>query len=249
MEAHIGVALLLSALAGLATTVGSVLGLFARQPGPRFMTLTLGFSAGVMILVSFVELLAGGIAAIGFGPAHLAFLGGMVVMFLIDALIPHDYLAEEHHPQGRLLKTGLLVALGLGIHNFPEGMAAFAGALEDVRLGVAIAIAIAIHNVPEGLAVSAPIYAATGSRGKAFLLSFLSGVAEPAGALVAALFLLPFLNSTLLGVVLAGVAGIMVFISLDELVPAARSFGQEHLSIVGVGIGMAVMAASLGLLR
>ena len=147
------------------------------------------------------------------------------------------------------MKTGLMVALGLGIHNFPEGMATFAGALQDVSLGVAIAGAIALPNIPEGLAVSAPIYAATGSRRKAFLWSFLSGVAEPAGAAVAALFLLPFLNEAVLGLMLAAVAGIMVFISLDELVPVARSFGEEHLSIVGVGLGMAVMAASLWLLR
>jgi ZIP family zinc transporter len=249
MEASVGIALLLSTLAGLSTTIGSVLGIFAREPGPRFMALTLGFSAGVMILVSFVELLQGGIEAIGFAWAHAAFFGGMGAMFLIDALIPHDYMAEEHHPRGRLLKTGLLVALGLGIHNFPEGMAAFAGALEDVRLGAAIAVAIAVHNIPEGLAVSAPIYAATGSRTKAFLWSFLSGVAEPVGALVAALVLLPFLSGPLLGVVLAGVAGIMVFISLDELVPVARSFGEEHLSIIGVVVGMVVMAASLWLLK
>jgi len=217
------------------------------------MTLTLGFSGGVMILVSFVELLQGGIEAIGFGPAHLAFFGGMVIMFLIDALIPHDYMAEHHHTQddpskSRLLKTGLFVALGIGIHNFPEGMASFAGALEDRSLGIAIAAAIAMHNIPEGLAVSAPVYAATGSRGKAFLWSFLSGVAEPLGAAIAALILMPFLNEVLLGYVLAAVAGIMVFISLDELVPVARSFGEEHLSIVGVMLGMAVMALSLWML-
>jgi ZIP family zinc transporter len=174
-------------------------------------------------------------------------------MLLIDFLIPHEYMAESHHAedqgQGKLMKTGLLVALGLGIHNFPEGMATFAGALQDVSLGVAIAGAIALHNIPEGLAVSAPIYAATGSRRKAFLWSVLSGVAEPAGAAVAAVLLLPFLTPSVLGLMLAAVAGVMVFISLDELVPVARSFGQEHLSIVGVVVGMAVMAASLWLLK
>jgi ZIP family zinc transporter len=152
-------------------------------------------------------------------------------------------------PEGQLARTGLLVALGIGIHNFPEGMATFAGALEDVNLGVAIAVAIAIHNIPEGLAVSAPVYAATGSRGKAFLWSFLSGVAEPLGAGLAGLFLLPFLNEAVLGWLLAIVAGIMVFISFDELVPTSRSFGQEHLSIVGVFLGMVVMALSLWLLK
>ena len=189
------------------------LGIFARKPGPRFMTLTLGFSGGVMILVSFVELLPGGIEAIGFAPAHLAFFGGMAAMFLIDALIPHDYMAEHHRTEGGtregwLLKTGLFVALGIGIHNFPEGMASFAGALEDPSLGIAIAVAIAIHNIPEGLAVSAPVYAATGSRGKAFLWSFLSGVAEPIGPVekrgsVGGAGSEPFLNGAVLGFALA----------------------------------------------
>ncbi len=253
MGANVGIALLLTTLAGLSTTIGSLLAFLVGKPGPRFMALTLGFSGGVMILVSFVELLAGGVEAVGFGTAHLAFFGGMLGMFLIDILIPHEYMAEQHVTEGegepRLMKTGLLVALGIAIHNFPEGMATFAGALQDLSLGVAIAIAIALHNIPEGLAVSAPIYAATGSRSKAFLWSFLSGLAEPAGAAVAAVFLLPFLNEAVLGLMLAAVAGIMVFISLDELVPVARSFGEEHLSIVGVVVGMAVMAASLWALR
>ena len=253
MPGDVAIALVLTTLAGLSTTIGSLMGIFVRKPGPRFMALTLGFSGGVMILVSFVELLAGGIEAVGFGPAHVGFFGGMLVMFVIDFMIPHEYMAEHHHTEGggqdALLKTGLLVALGIGIHNFPEGMATFAGTLQDVRLGVAIAVAIAIHNIPEGLAVSAPVYAATGSRSKAFLWSFLSGVAEPLGAVVAALFLLPFLNATVLGLMLSVVAGIMVFIALDELVPVARSFGQEHLSILGVVVGMAVMAASLWLLQ
>jgi len=252
MPANMITALALTTVAGLATTIGSLMGIFVRKPGPRFMALTLGFSGGVMILVSFVELLAGGIEAVGFGPAHVAFFVGMLAMFLIDFLIPHEYMAEHHRTeggaQGDLMKTGLLVALGLGIHNFPEGMATFAGALQDVSLGLAIAGAIALHNIPEGLAVSAPVYAATGSRRKAFLWSFLSGVAEPVGAAVAALVLLPFLTHAVLGLLLSVVAGIMVFISLDELVPVARSFGQEHLSIVGVGLGMAVMAASLWML-
>ena len=252
MPGNVAIALVLTALAGLSTTIGSLLGIFVRKPGPRFMALTLGFSAGVMILVSFVELLAGGIEAVGFGLAHVAFFAGMLGMFVIDSLIPHEYMAERHKTEGRaqetLLKTGLLVALGIGIHNFPEGMATFAATLQDVSLGVAIAVAIAIHNIPEGLAVSAPIYVATGSRSRAFLWSFLSGVAEPAGAAVAALVLLPFLNATVLGLMLSVVAGIMVFISLDELVPVARSFGHEHLSIMGMVMGMAIMAASLWML-
>ena len=259
MTPDVGFALLLSALAGLATTIGSLLALFVRKPGPRLMTLTLGFSGGVMILVSFVELLPSGIEAIGFARANLVFFGGMAAMFLIDELIPHDYMAEHHHTgaedeqdaalQGRLLKAGLFVALGLGIHNFPEGMASFATALSDPQLGMAIAAAIAIHNIPEGLAVSAPIYAATGSRSKAFWWSFLSGVAEPVGALLAAVVLLPFLNEAVLGGLLSAVAGIMVFISLDELLPVSRAYEEEHLSIIGIVVGMAVMSFSLWMLK
>jgi len=250
---NVGFALLLSTLAGLSTTIGSILGIAVRNPGPRFMTLTLGFSAGVMIHVSFVELLQGGVNAVGFMPAHTAFFLGMLVMFAIDALIPHDYLGQEEHSgtgmkSSSLLKTGMFVALGIAIHNFPEGMAAFAGALKEPSLGIAIAVAIAIHNIPEGLAVAAPIYAATKSRRRAFFYSFLSGVAEPVGAGMAALILMPVLSPAILGYLLASVGGIMVFIALDELVPVAHSFGHEHLAIVGVIIGMIIMSVSLWLL-
>lgn len=245
--------LILSTLAGLSTVLGGLLGIIARKPGPRFMALTLGFSAGVMIHVSFVELLQAGVEATGFAQAHIAFFLGIATMFAIDFLIPHDYMAE-HHQTGTtpgtnsLMKTGLFVALGIGIHNFPEGMASFVGALQDPSLGISIAVAVAIHNIPEGVAVAAPIMAATGSRKKALGWSTLSGLAEPIGAGIAALVLLPFLTETLLGYVLAVVAGIMVFISLDELIPVSRSFGHEHLSILGVVLGMLVMSISLWLL-
>ena len=248
METNIALALLLSTLAGLATTVGALLALFVRKPGSRFMSLSLGFSAGVMLLLSFMELLAHGIATVGFGLAYTAFFAGMLAMFAVDVAIPHHYMAERAEAVKRedaLLRTGLLVALGIALHNFPEGMATLAGTLQDVGLGMAIAAAIALHNIPEGLAVSMPIYLATGSRSRAFLVAFLAGVAEPVGAALAALVLLPFLNNVVLGVLLSTVAGVMVFISLDELVPVAHSFGEAHLSIIGVLMGMAVMVLSL----
>lgn len=248
----VALALTLTALAGLSTTIGSVLLLVVRHPGPRFMALSLGFAAGVMILVSFVELLPKGIEVLGFGRGYVAFLTGLLVMFLLDATIPHSYegVAEAGTSglNSRLLRLGLFVALGIGIHNFPEGMATFVGTLADTRLGVAIAVAIAVHNIPEGLAVAAPVYAATGSKKKAMLWSFLSGVAEPIGAGLAALFLLPFLRDAVLAAVLAGVAGLMVFISLDELLPAAREHGEAHSAIIGAIAGMTVMAVSLWLL-
>jgi ZIP family zinc transporter len=203
-----------------------------------------------MILVSFVELLQHGIQSVGFGPAQLAFFAGMLGMFLLDNAIPHDYLAEHNLPRNlhisrNLSRTGLFVALGIAIHNFPEGLAVFAGGLLNLKLGIAIAVAIALHNIPEGIAVSVPVYAATGSRRKAFFWSALSGLAEPLGAVVAALFLYPFLNQTVLGFILSVVAGIMVFISIDELIPTSRSCGHEHLSIAGFIVGMMVMALSL----
>ncbi len=253
MSANIVTALLLTAGAGLATTIGSFIGLAVQKPGPRFMGFTLGFSAGVMILVSFVELLQQSIQSIGFMPAHVGFFTGMITYFLIDTLVPHEYVGEGHPTPQRsgsdnLMRTGLLVALGIGIHNFPEGMATFVGALKDVRLGTAIAVAIAVHNIPEGVAVSVPVYLATGSRKKAFLWSFLSGVSEPLGAALAALFLMPFLTVQVFGYVLASVAGIMTAISIDELIPAAKAYGSKRMPMLGLMAGMLIMALSLHLL-
>jgi len=246
MDVNVGTALLFTSAAGLSTTIGSLLGIALKKPSARFTSFTLGFAAGVMIYVSFVELLPRAIESSSFLIGNAAFLGGIALMFLIDAAVPHEYMAEHYGRENKgLLRTGLLVALGLGIHNFPEGIATFAATLKDVKLGLAIAVAIAIHNIPEGLAVAAPIYAATGSRKKAFGYSFLSGVAEPLGAGVAALVLYPFLTDSVLGLMLGVVAGLMVYISLDELVPASREYGYEHTAIMGTAVGMAVMSLSL----
>jgi len=216
------------------------------------MAIALGFAAGVMILVSFVELLPRSIESLGLGWGYGAFFCGLLFMFLLDVTIPHSYEGVDEggksRSEKRLLRVGLFVMLGISIHNFPEGMVTLVSTLADPKLGIAIAVAIAIHNIPEGLAVAAPIYAATGSKKKAFLWSFLSGVAEPVGALLGALLLLPFLRESVLAAVLAWVAGLMVFISLDELLPAAREHIETHLPIVGAIAGMTVMAGSLWLL-
>jgi ZIP family zinc transporter len=256
------IAFLLAAGAGLSTAFGSLLGVVIRKPGPRFVGFTLGFSAGVMILVSFVELLPKAIATegLGFLWANLAFLAGMGVYFFIDLLIPHDYIGQHDHRKGThdlgkeetpqaLERTGLLVALGISIHNFPEGMVTLVGTLGDIQVGIAIAVAIALHNIPEGLAISAPIYAATRSRKKALFWSFLSGVSEIAGAGLAAIVLGPFLSETVMGVTLAAVAGIMVVISLDELMPAAKAMTSEHTPLIGVLAGMVVMVLSLWMMQ
>lgn len=246
-------ALLLATLAGLSTTIGSLIGIFYRKPGPSYMTFMLGFSAGVMVLVSFVKLLQSGIESLGFAHAHIAFFAGMGVMMLVDLFISHEYILEKSEMKNRsrdkLRKASVLVAMGIAIHNFPEGMATFAGAMKDIRLGVALALAIAIHNIPEGIAVAVPVYASTGSIRKSFLWSFLSGVSEPLGALLAALIVAQFLNETVLGWMVSVVGGFMVYISFDELLPAAHSYGREHLAILGVITGMIVMALSLGFLE
>jgi zinc transporter, ZIP family len=254
-------ALLITTLAGLSTAIGSVIGFFSRKPSPLFLSFTLGFSAGVMIFVSFAELLptALKVQGLGFVWTYTAFFTGMVAYFLIDLLIPHDYIGQHDHAEDSTMsreakntqameRTGLLVMLGITIHNFPEGMGTFVGAMQDIKLGLALGLAIALHNIPEGLAISAPVYYATGSRKKAFLWSLFSGMSEILGGLVAAAVLLPFLSPTVMGCALAAVGGIMVSISLDELIPVAKSMKSEHAPIIGVITGMVVMALSLQLL-
>jgi ZIP family zinc transporter len=255
----------LTLFAGLATGIGSALAFFSRRTNTSFLSLSLGFSAGVMIYVSFVEILGKAreslTEALG-SPAGVyltvaAFFGGIALTALIDRLVPsYENPHEMHHIEEmdqaakegaykKLYRMGLLAALAIGIHNFPEGLATFTAALKDPSLGLPIAIAIAIHNIPEGIAVSVPVFYATGSRKRAFGLSFLSGLAEPIGALAGFLLLRQFMNDTVFGLLFAVVAGIMVFISLDQLLPAAEEYGEHHLAIYGLVAGMAVMAGSL----
>ncbi|TLX74036.1 zinc transporter ZupT [Labilibacter sediminis] len=254
----------LTLFAGLATGIGSAMAFFTKHTNTKFLSLALGFSAGVMIYVSFVEIFFKAKDSLvkvygeigGTWTTVLSFFGGMLLIALIDKFIPsaenphelesiEDMTEEKRRKEKHLMRMGIFTALAIGIHNFPEGLATFTAALTDPNLGIAIAVAIAIHNIPEGIAVSVPIYYATGSRRKAFKLSFLSGLAEPIGALVGYLVLMPFLSPTMFGVIFAGVAGIMVFISLDELLPAAQKYGEHHLSIYGLFGGMVVMAFSL----
>jgi len=152
---------------------------------------------------------------------------------------------EEAIKNQKLLRMGLFTAIAISIHNLPEGLATFIAALQEPKVAIPIAVAIAIHNIPEGIAVSVPIYFATGSRRKAFLYSFLSGLTEPVGALLGYLVLMPIMSDALMGIIFALVAGIMVFISLDELLPSAREYGEHHLSMYGLVAGMMVMAVSL----
>ncbi|MBP7635195.1 zinc transporter ZupT [Candidatus Ozemobacteraceae bacterium] len=278
----------LTLFAGLATGIGSLLAFLTKRTNTGFLSGALGFSAGVMIYVSMLEIMpkAQTALAAGFGEKYgeiyavAAFFAGMIGSALIDQLVPSfenphevrniEELGEDFEcpetsedcpekpavpvpaepvRKHELLRMGVFSALAIGIHNFPEGLATFIAALKDPTMGLGIAVAVAIHNIPEGIAVSVPIYHATGSRRRAFLLSFLSGLAEPVGALVGYFLFLRFFSDTVFGILFGAVAGIMVFISLDELLPTAEKYGEHHLSIFGVVAGMMVMAASILLMR
>ena len=259
------IAFLLTLFAGLATGIGSALAFFTKKTNKIFLCSALGFSAGVMIYVSFMEILPQGITSLtndlgktGSLIGIISFFVGILLIGIIDKLVPSEGNPHEikdvedidtPSSSKHLLRLGLFSALAITIHNFPEGIATFMAALSNPGLGLSIAIAIAIHNIPEGIAVSVPIYYATGDKKKAFKYSFLSGLAEPLGGLIAFLFLMPFLNDTILGIVFAMVAGIMVFISIDELLPAAHKYGEHHITIYGFIFGMAIMAISLVVLQ
>ncbi|KGN97488.1 zinc transporter ZupT [Porphyromonas gingivicanis] len=270
MDQQVLFAFLLTLFAGISTGIGSIIAFFSKRTNTSFLCISLGFSAGVMIYVSFVEMFPESLAMFSriYSPrlaatyTALSFFGGIFLIALIDKLIPqkenphemHD-VEELAHPsqtasmgknkERKLLRVGLFTALILVIHNFPEGMVTFLSGMQDIRIAIPIAFAIAIHNIPEGISVSVPIFYATGNRKKAFWLSFLSGLAEPLGALFGYLILAPYLNDTIYGIIFAAIAGIMVYISLDELLPAAEEYGLHHQAIYGVISGMLVMAISL----
>ncbi len=249
--ANIWIPLMLTFLAGASTGIGSLISLFIKDFKKKYLYFSLGLSAGVMIYVSFVELLATAVEDIGFLFANLGFFAGIFFIMILDFVIPHEYIAEKvkvDKKNKKLMRTGIFIALGIAIHNFPEGMAVFVSSIGDISLGIPLAFAIAMHNIPEGIAVSIPIYYATKSRSKAFWYSFLSGIAEPVGAVIAKLILMPFLTPTVLALSLAFVAGIMVFVSFDELLPLSFQNHEGHVSVSGFIIGMAVMALSLYLL-
>jgi len=251
---NVGIALTLTMAAGLSTGIGSAIAYFIKRPKMIYLSFSLGLSAGVMIYVSFVEMLPEAMEQIGDGLGVLFFFVGIAFIGMVDLMVPEP--GNPHNLEGldhpdtpdaghHLMRAGTMTALAIAIHNFPEGLATFASALGDTQLGVFIAIAIAIHNIPEGIAVSVPIYYATANKNKAFAYSFLSGLSEPIGALIGYLLLMPFLTPAVLAGTLAFVAGVMIYISLDELLPMAHNYGHGHLVIGGVVLGMLIMAVSL----
>ncbi len=257
-------ALILSATAGFATTLGGVLGMLYRKGNYKWLSASLGFSAGVMIYVSFVELFANGqnILIEYFGPlgggmqALISFLIGIMVVIAVNRLIPdlrgpdiaQENLEHEGSHSKSLWRTGMLTTIVIALHNLPEGMVTFLGSLENPNIGLMLAIAIAIHNIPEGMAVYIPVYEASHDRKKAMWMTFLSGMTEPMGALLAYFLLMPVLTPVLLQQINIAIAGIMVYISLDELLPAAKEYGHYNLAMLGLSFGMLIMGLSLVLL-
>lgn len=264
-------AFLLTLFAGLSTSLGAALAFFSKEKNYTVLSLGMGFSAGVMIYVSFVEIInksKDSFSSIFSNPiagesiALFCFFLGIGLSALIDRLIPED--VNPHEPKSdkelqelkpdnqnsvltssALRRTGLFTALAISIHNFPEGFATFVSSIESLSLGIPIALAIAIHNIPEGMAVSLPIYHATGNKKQAFFYATLSGLAEPIGAIIGFFLLLPIMGDATLGITFGIVAGIMIYISFDELLPAARVYGNAHTTILGLVMGMFIMSLSL----
>ncbi len=257
----------LTLFAGLSTGIGSLMAFTSKKFSPKFLSAALGLSAGVMIFVSFVEIFPKARESLvelygestGYWFTLLAFFVGMGIIAMIDFLVPSyenphelknvncDKRMKAEPDKKKLMRMGMFSAIAIAIHNFPEGLATFMAAMKDPALGISIAIAIAIHNIPEGIAVSVPIYYATKSRKKAFFYSFLSGLAEPVGAILGYFLLRTVFNESAFGLVFAGVAGIMVYISLDELLPTAEEYAEHHVAIGGLIAGMVIMAVSLAL--
>lgn len=254
-------AVLITTLAGLSTGIGGLIAVLVKQTNKNFLTFSLGLSAGVMIYVSFVEILPSSIevavimdSKFGETLAIFSFFLGIAIIAVIDKFIPedsnpHEFCCDLGDKNRALMRTGMFTALAMAIHNFPEGLATFITAYNDPKLAIPIAFAIALHNIPEGIGVAAPIYKATNDKKKALFYSTTSGFAEPVGGVIGFLVLAPFLNDYILAMVLSVVAGIMVFISIDELLPAARAYGRHHVSISGFVFGMLIMAISLLILN
>ncbi|MDL4913966.1 MAG: zinc transporter ZupT [Enterobacterales bacterium endosymbiont of Blomia tropicalis] len=246
--------LLLTILAGGATFIGALLGMMGQKPSNRVLAFSLGFAAGIMLLIALMEMLPAALHAQGMSPllGYGMFMLGLLGYFALDRLLPHqhpqDLTTGRHHPKN-LRRSAILLTLGISLHNFPEGIATYVTASSDRELGMGIALAVAIHNIPEGLAVAGPMYAATGSKMKAIFWACVSGMAEILGGVIAFMLLGPLVSPVMIAAVMAAVAGIMVALSIDELMPLAREIDPHNNPGYGVLCGMSVMGLSLTLLQ
>ena len=253
------VALAVTTAAGLATGLGSLLVFASKKPNARLLAFGLAFAGGAMVYASLAEILNKSIQSfsldygdrLGFTWGTLAFLGGVFMIMAIDHLVPnpHERLEVDDpyfrdHNRDYIKRVGLLTALAITAHNFPEGLATFFATLENPGVGMPLAFAIAIHNIPEGIAIAVPVYFATNNKMYAFAACLLSGLAEPVGAIIGYLLLRPFLSDAVFGAVFGVIAGVMVFLALDELLPAAKRYAKGHETVYGLVAGMAALAIS-----
>ncbi|HDY5345770.1 TPA: zinc transporter ZupT [Klebsiella pneumoniae] len=238
--------LILTLLAGSATFIGAIFGVIGQKPSNRLLGFSLGFAAGIMLLISLMEMLPAALAAEGMSPL----LGyGMFVVGLLPHAHPQDLMIPAMPRPRNLRRTAILLTLGISLHNFPEGIATYVTASNNLELGMGVALAVALHNIPEGLAVAGPVYAATGSRSKAVLWAGLSGMAEILGGVLAWLILGSLVSPLVMGAIMAAVAGIMVALSVDELMPLAKEIDPQSNPSYGVLCGMSVMGLSLVVLQ
>lgn len=261
MPHNYGIALLITFLAGLATAIGSIFAFVFKKDNLKALSVGLGFSAGVMIFLSFTDIIpaASNLLKYEFPNKHewivyCGFIIGILTAVLIDYFVP-DHIDEKElmHPDvvsidKRMQRAGLLTAVAIFIHNFPEGMATFLTASHNLTLGISVGLAIAIHNIPEGIAVALPIYHSTGKKRYATLYAALSGISEPIGAIIGMFLIHFFMPQIMVGLAMAAVAGIMIYISFDTLLPLAKEYGNWHLSMVGIISGMLFIWVSLLLL-
>ncbi|WP_455425766.1 zinc transporter ZupT [Dryocola sp. LX212] len=248
------VPLILTLLAGGATFIGAFLGVLGQKPSNRVLAFSLGFAAGIMLLISLMEMLPAALHTAGMSPVlgYGMFVLGLVGYFALDRTLPHAHpqdLMDNTLNVPNLRRTALLLTLGISLHNFPEGIATFVTASANLELGLGIALAVALHNIPEGLAVAGPVYAATGSKRKAILWAGVSGLAEILGGVLAWLILGSMISPVVMASIMAAVAGIMVALSVDELMPLAKEIDPHNNPSYGVLCGMAVMGLSLTLLQ
>ena len=245
------VPLLLTLLAGAATFIGAFLGVLGQKPSNRVLAFSLGFAAGIMLLISLMEMLPEGMSPVlGYG----MFIVGLLGYFGLDRLLPHahpqDLVQKTTQPlPGSIKRTAILLTLGISLHNFPEGIATFVTASSNLELGFGIALAVALHNIPEGLAVAGPVYAATGSKRTAIFWAGISGMAEILGGVLAWLILGSLISPVVMAAIMAAVAGIMVALSVDELMPLAKEIDPNNNPSYGVLCGMSVMGLSLVILQ
>ncbi|XP_024985462.1 zinc transporter ZTP29 [Cynara cardunculus var. scolymus] len=263
MDSEVLVALSLSMVGGLSTSLGALFVILSKAPNLKMLGLLQGFAAGLMLSISFFDLAHNAINSIGFLKGNLWFFGGVIFFAIIANFIPEPSLGptadtknkKKHGNEGgkdvmkkhrrQVLFSGIITAVGISLHNFPEGMAVFLGSLKGLRVGLNLALAIALHNIPEGVAVALPVYFATQSKWQAFKLATVSGLAEPLGVIIVAYLFPSSLDPEILEGLLGSVGGVMAFLTLHEMLPLAFDYAGQKQAVKAVFFGMAFMSASL----